>query len=81
MAFRRCCGLILLAVCLPCNGQTDAPRTPNKLADASIEELMNIEVTSVSKKPQRLSSTAASVFVITSEDIRRSGINILPELL
>jgi iron complex outermembrane receptor protein len=42
---------------------------------------MNIEVTSVSKKAQSLSSTAASVFVITSEDIRRSGITILPELL
>jgi iron complex outermembrane receptor protein len=35
----------------------------------------------VSKKAQRLSSTAASVFVITSEDIRRSGITVLPELL
>ncbi len=42
---------------------------------------MNIEVTSVSKKSQPLSSTAASVFVITAEDIRRSGITILPELL
>ena len=42
---------------------------------------MNIEVTSVSKKAQRLSSTAASVFVITAEDIRRSGITGLPELL
>jgi iron complex outermembrane receptor protein len=41
---------------------------------------MNIEVTSVSKKAQRLSSTAASVFVIGAEDIRRSGITILPEL-
>jgi len=41
---------------------------------------MNIEVTSVSKKAQRLSSTAASVFVITSEDIRRSGLE-LPEVL
>jgi iron complex outermembrane receptor protein len=54
---------------------------PNALADASLEELMGIEVTSVSKKPQRLASTAASVFVITAEDIRRSGITVLPELL
>jgi len=42
---------------------------------------MNIEVTSVSKKPQRLSSTAASVFVITADDIRRSGLTELPEIL
>jgi iron complex outermembrane receptor protein len=51
------------------------------LADVSLEDLMNIEITSVSKKTQRLGATAASVFVITSEDIRRSGISLLPELL
>jgi iron complex outermembrane receptor protein len=46
-----------------------------------MEELMNIQVTSVSKKAQSLSSAAASVFVISAEDIRRSGITVLPELL
>jgi hypothetical protein len=48
------------------------PSNQSTLADASLEELMNIEVTSVSKRAQRLSSTAASVFVIRAEDIRRS---------
>jgi iron complex outermembrane receptor protein len=47
----------------------------------SIEELMNYEITSVSKKPQKLSETAAAVFVITQEDIRRSGFTTLPDLL
>ena len=42
---------------------------------------MNIEVTSASKKEQRLGSIAASAYVISAEDIRRSGISILPELL
>ena len=60
---------------------TAQPPKDGSLADASLEDLMNIEVTSVSKKAQRLSATAASVFVISSEDIRRSGITILPELL
>jgi iron complex outermembrane recepter protein len=60
--------------------QTAPPPAQNGLADASLEELMNIQVTSVSKKAQRLSSTAASVFVITAEDIRRSGLE-LPEVL
>jgi iron complex outermembrane receptor protein len=55
-------------------------RSPD-LTDASLEQLMNIQVTSVSKKGQRLSKTAASVFVITAEDIRRSGLHSLPELL
>jgi iron complex outermembrane receptor protein len=42
---------------------------------------MNIEVTSVSKKAQKLSSAAAAIFVITQEDIRRSGVTSIPEAL
>ncbi len=83
MAFGRSFALISLVLSLSCEGapQTSQPKDPSALADASLEELMNIEVTSVSKKVQRLSSTAASAFVITAEDIRRSGITLLPELL
>jgi iron complex outermembrane receptor protein len=55
--------------------------TPNDLGNKSIEDLMNIEVTSVSKKEQKLSRTAAAIFVITQEDIRRSGANNIPDLL
>jgi iron complex outermembrane receptor protein len=51
------------------------------LKDLSIEELSNIEVTSVSKREERLSDAPTSVFVITSEDIRRSGVTNLPEAL
>jgi iron complex outermembrane receptor protein len=47
----------------------------------SFEELANVVVTSVSRRPERLSDVAASVFVITSEDIRRSGATSLPEAL
>ena len=54
--------------------------TPD-LADRSLEDLMNIEVTSVSKKEQKLSRTASAVFVITQEDIRRSGATNIPDLL
>jgi len=55
--------------------------TPKDLAEKSIEDLMNMEVTSVSKKEQKLSSVAAAIFVITQEDIRRSGATNIPELL
>lgn len=51
------------------------------IADMSIEELANIQITSVSKKPEPLSGAAASVFVITADDIRRSGAASLPEVL
>jgi len=51
------------------------------LTDLSLEELSNIEVTSVSGYAERLSDAAASIFVITAEDIRRSGSRTLPEVL
>jgi len=58
-----------------------APPVRDPLKDLSIEELSNIEVISVSKREQRLSDAPTSVFVITSEDIRRSGAISLPEAL
>lgn len=51
------------------------------IAGMSIEELANIEVSSVSKHAERLSDAPASIFVITDEDIRRSGATSLPEAL
>ena len=51
------------------------------LADASLEQLLETRVTTVSKKAQSLSRTAAAVFVIGPEDIRRSGALSLPDLL
>src|SRR5260370_34666606 len=42
---------------------------------------MNIQVTYVSKKQQRVSQTGAAIFVITAEDIRRSGAINVPDLL
>jgi iron complex outermembrane receptor protein len=50
-------------------------------ADLSIEELMNESVTSVSKKETKLSQSPAAISVITQEDIRRSGLTSIPELL
>lgn len=54
---------------------------PADIADLSIEELANIQITSVSKKPEALAGAAASVFVITADDIRRSGADSLAEAL
>ena len=59
----------------------DLSAQPEDLTSLSLEELGNIKITSVSKKPERLSDAAASVFVITAEDIRRSGARNLPEAL
>jgi iron complex outermembrane receptor protein len=53
----------------------------DELANKSLEDLMKVEVTSVSKKEQRLAQTASAVFVISQDDIRRSGATNIPDLL
>ncbi|MBL8259820.1 MAG: TonB-dependent receptor [Candidatus Competibacteraceae bacterium] len=51
------------------------------LTQFSIEDLMQVKVVSAAKIEQSLQDTAAAVFVITAEDIRRSGATSLPEAL
>jgi len=51
------------------------------IEDLSINDLMQIEVSSVSRKSQTLSNTAAAAFIITQEDIRHSGATSIPEAL
>lgn len=51
------------------------------LTQKSLEDLMSIEVTSVSKKEQKTSQAAAAVFVISREDIGHSGALNIPDLL
>src|SRR2546422_1060931 len=51
------------------------------LKKLTLEELMDVDVTSVSRNAETLSQTAAAVTVLTSEDIRRSGATSIPELL
>ena len=68
-------------VSLACQTATAAGQDAGSLADLSLEELSNIQITSVSKRAERLSDAAASVFVITADDIRRSGVRRLPDAL
>jgi outer membrane receptor protein involved in Fe transport len=51
------------------------------LKQLSVEELMDIEVTSVSKRLEKLSEAPAAIQVITGEEIRRSGASSIPEAL
>lgn len=55
--------------------------TGRDLTSLSIQELMNVKVTSAGKKPQNLSDVAGAIYVITQEDIRRSTASSIPELL
>ncbi|HEX7859744.1 MAG TPA: TonB-dependent receptor [Verrucomicrobiae bacterium] len=51
------------------------------LMNMDLEDLMKMPVTSVSRKSERLSDAASAIFVITQEDIRRSGVTSIPEAL
>ncbi len=51
------------------------------LLELSLEDLMNVEVTSVSKKAESKHLTAAAITVITAEDLRRGGFTSVPEAL
>lgn len=55
--------------------------SPASLKKLSIEALMDVEVTTVSRKPEKLTNAASAIQVITKEEIRRSGASTLPEIL
>lgn len=66
----------------PLLGSTSwAQDSKSDLAEVDIEQLMNMEVTSVSGKARKVSHTASAIYVITAEDIRRSGATSIPEAL
>ncbi len=58
-----------------------AQTPPADLTKVSVEDLMNITVTSVARKEQTLSKTGAAIFVITQDDIQRSGAANIPDVL
>ena len=74
---------IVLAILLctrAVHADSRAAGTPS-YADLSLEDLMAAEIVSVARKRQRMSETAAAVFIIDRDDIRRSGARSIPDLL
>ena len=53
----------------------------NDLSRLSIEQLAELEVTSVSKRPETIAHAPAAIYVLTNDDIRRAGVQTLPEAL
>ena len=85
--FSGCLFVSLAILPAPCAAQASAavnsaqPGVSRDLSSASLEDLMNLQVTSVSKKAEKISQVAAAIFVITQEDIRRSGATNILDLL
>src|SRR6202045_2350568 len=70
-----------MAVFLAANGAAQSQQSVPDVTALSMEDLMNIQVTSVSKRTQKVADAAAAIFVITQEDLRRSGATSIPEAL
>lgn len=81
MKTRRSTRLVCAVSLLSAAGVQAQAQDSRDLTEASLQDLMAMKVTSVSKKEQSLSKTAAAVYVITQEDIRRSGMTNIPDLL
>src|SRR5208282_1074833 len=60
---------------------TGPDQSGNPVKSLSLEQLANVEVTSVSKTPEEVRNTSAAIYVITQEDIERSGATSIPEAL
>jgi iron complex outermembrane receptor protein len=58
-----------------------AQQAPLDLTNMSLDDLLQVQVTSVSRKEQSLSETGAAEYVISQEDIRRSGATTVPDVL
>jgi iron complex outermembrane recepter protein len=76
-ARRPSTGTLLIGLIL----SVQARAADNRLLDLSLEELLHVEITSAAKKSQTIAETAAAAFVITQDDIRRSGARSIPEVL
>jgi len=74
---------LMLAALLPAAaGNVGAAETQlAAIEEMSIKDLMQVEVSSVSRKSQTLHDTAAAAFIISQEDIRRSGATSIAEAL
>lgn len=72
----------LAAPALSLSAQEEPPAVePVELKKLSIEQLMEIDVTSVSRRSERLSKAAAAITVLTGDGLRRSGATNLPDAL
>lgn len=73
---------LALGLILPSLGLVTVQAAPNaEVSELNLEELMDVKIYSAAKKEQALSETAAAAFVISQEDIRRSGATNVPDAL
>ena len=73
---------LLLAAAVPARPDEPVPaQQTTQLKRLSLEELMEVDITSVSRRSEPVSGTATAITLLTADDIRRSGATNLPDLL
>jgi len=79
---RHCVAVIAATIALSARANSPEPTTPiDELKRLSIDELMNVEVTSVSRHEESLRDAAAAIAVVSREALRRSGASNIPDAL
>jgi outer membrane receptor protein involved in Fe transport len=75
--------LLVAASAAQCRAEAfpDGQENPGQLKRLSLEQLGDLEVTTVSKEPVTVARTPAAIYVLTQEDIRQSGATSVPEVL
>ncbi len=73
---------LLLLLCTTALAEDTEPEgKENPVKQLSLEQLGKVEVTSVSKAPEEIWNTSAAIFVLTQQDIQRSGVTTIPDAL
>src|ERR1700732_916116 len=81
MGIRLAAAVALSHCAAPWAAADSGASTIGELKKLNVEDLMNVEITSVSRHPEKLLAAASAIQFITQEDIRRSGATSIPEAL
>ena len=85
--YSHCWAAAWVAACLGCGSlraqvaEPPEPELADDFEDLSLEELLEVEVTVVTHKQIKVGTAPAALYVITRQDIQRSGMTSIPELL
>ncbi len=66
---------------LVCNLSTTSFAIEDDFSVLSLDELLDLDVVSVAKVPEKVTKTPAAIYIISQEDLRRSGVNSIPDAL
>jgi len=73
--------LLAFAALVPASESSDQPDDQQTLKQLTLAQLGNVEVTTASKTPEQVWKMSAAIFVLTQDDIRRSGATTIPAAL